>query len=54
MMAGGREAVECGRMDEPPKKRRFWQLHLSTLMILSVEASLLVLLNISKSDHYSL
>jgi hypothetical protein len=29
------------------KNRRFWQLHLSTLMILSVETSLLVLLNIS-------
>jgi hypothetical protein len=28
-------------MDEPPKKRRFWQLHLSTLILITITVSML-------------
>ena len=34
-------------MDEPPKKRRFWQLHLSTAIILMLVVSASIGLNLS-------
>ena len=40
---GGR-AIECGAMSEtmePPKKRRFWQLHLSTAVLMMLTTGLL-------------
>jgi hypothetical protein len=35
-------------MDEPPKKRRFWQLHLSTAIIMSVALGFVMLINIGR------
>ncbi len=39
--------------DTPPPKRRFWQIHLSTVMVLTVVAGLLLYLNLRPaSDKY--
>ena len=38
-------------MEPPPKKRRFWQLHLSTVVILTLEAGALLPINIGRSQY---
>ena len=39
-------------MDEPPKKYRFWQLHLSTAVLLMLLIAWLAKINIVPSDNF--